>query len=417
MLRKSSLVVLLFSLAVAGYIVAGAVLHNAEARRGDVPYKQFDVYREVLDRINEDYVTDPNLDKVTDGALHGLLDSLDPDSAYLNPQEYQDYKQHVHSGDGGIGVVVSKRSGFASVVDVVPGSPADKAQISRGDLIEQIAGRPVHEMSELQIADLIAGRPGTPIDLTVIHYRKGPDPVKLTLTRVVVPPPRMTAQLLANQIGYVKLPDLDPGRAQQLAAHVRALQGQGAQKLVLDLRDCASGDYTEAERAANDFLDHGVITYLEGQTYPRVTTMAQPQKHMVRLPVAVLVNAGTAGPAEVLTAALLDNARADVVGTRTWGDASLPKVVEVGDGSALLLSVARYFTPDGKPIEEKGVKPNVIQVENPGAMPDDDYPLMGAPATHQDLQLDRAENLLTSGHQPASPAAANSVVVAQPVGG
>lgn len=393
--RKLSLLVLIISLLVAAYVVAGASLNQGqEANTEDVPYRQMNVYQEVLDRINSDYVTTPNLNAATDGALHGLLESLDPDSSYLDPAEYQAYqqaqKQHAR---GSLGLVVSKRFGYAAIVDVAPDSPAAHAGLGRGDFLESVNGQGTRDLSLVAIRSLLAGEPGSNAEVSAVLLHRV-EPKKITMTRMVLPVPPLTEQIYNGNIGYIRVADLNAGRSRQIAGQIRALTAKGAAKFLLDLRDCGQGEYGEAETTANLFLKQGTITYLQGQKYPRQTIAADASKAITQAPVAVLVNAGTYGPAEVVAAALLGDHRGDVVGDRTYGEGSLQKLLPLGDGAAVLLSVARYYSPNGISIQSQGVTPNVPQVEYPGALPQDDLPLEGVPPSGQDLQLEKALSVL-----------------------
>src|SRR5262249_29618024 len=153
-------------------------------------------------------------------------------------------------------------------------------------------------------------------------------------------------------VGYVKVDEFVTGKSQEVAAKIRELQKQGAKKLVLDLRNSAGGDEAEGIATANLFLDHGTITYLQGQKFPRQAFNADPAKDITKLPIAVLVNRGTAGPAEIVASAILENARGDVVGDKTFGDGSVQKLIEMQDGAAVILSVAKYYSPGGKAIQD-----------------------------------------------------------------
>ncbi len=181
--------------------------------------------------------------------------------------------------------------------------------------------------------------------------------------------------MMADGVGYVKVDAFPAGKTEEIAAKIRELQKQGAKKLVLDLRNAASGEESEGIATANLFLDHGTITYLQGQKYPRQAFNADPAKDITKLPVAVLVNRGTAGPAEIVAAAILENARGDVVGDKTFGDGSVQKTIEMRDGAGLILSVAKYYSPSGKAIQDAAVTPNVLIADNSdddGGLPDDD---------------------------------------------
>lgn len=397
MYRKASVVVLFLSLIVAGYLLAGVVM-NRRQTEGDQPYRQMGVFTEVLQHISDDYVTTPNMKSVSDGALHGLLESLDADSSYLNPAEYKAFlAAESRQNPAVLGMVVSKRFGYANVVDVRPGGPAEKAGISRGDFIESIAGQGTRDLSLPEIHGLLSGDPGTQVELSVVRAHRA-EPDKLTLTREVLDPLPLTTKLY-GKIGYIALPDFSAGRSGELANALHTLARQGAAKWIIDVRDDGAGDFTEAEASANLFLDHGMITWLQGQKFPRKNFEAQPGKAVTTDPVVVLINAGTSGPAEVFSAALKDDGRGQLVGDKTYGDAAMQKLIPVGDGSALYLSVARYYTPAGKAVQD-GITPNVQQVRYAGALPDEDFPPEGVPPSQDDLQLNKALQLM-GGQAPA----------------
>jgi carboxyl-terminal processing protease len=364
----SSLAILLFT------IVGGFV--SVRASSNDGAYRQLSVYSEVLSKIRQEYVEEPNIAGVTNGALHGLLESLDANSSYLSADEYKHYKTMKSDGKAEIGAAVSKRSGYAAVVAVVPGGPADKAGVENTDYIESIEGKSTHEMSLAEIRSLLSGEIGSTINVAVVRPRKA-EPQKISITRDIVVIPPVSEKMLADNAGYIQVDALPEGKAQEVAARIRDLQKQGAKKLVLDLRNCASGAESEGVATANLFLDHGTITYLQGQKYPREAFNADPAKDITKLPVAVLVNRGTAGPAEIVAAAILENARGDVVGDKTFGDGSVQKLIEMPDNSALILSVAKYYSPGGKAIQDVAVTPNVLvadAVEDDGGLPDEEQP-------------------------------------------
>jgi carboxyl-terminal processing protease len=332
---------------------------GVRAASGEGAYRQLGVYGEVLQRIRSEYVEEPNITQVTDGALHGLVESLDASSSYLNPSEYRVYKQHKADGKGNIGAVLSKRFGYAAVISVIPGGPAAKAGVEGGDILEAIDGRSSREMSLAEIQNLMPGQVGSNITFSIVRPRRN-EPQKITVTRDVVRAPPVSDRVLESDVGYLKVETLGKGRAQEIASKIRALEAAGAHSLVLDLRGVAEGELSEGVAVANLFLNRGVITYLEGQKYARETFTADPAKAITSLPLVVLVDRGTAGAAEVVAAAVLENARGDVVGARTFGLGSVQKVIEIGDGSALILSVAKYYSPGGKAIQDNAVTPNVL---------------------------------------------------------
>lgn len=362
----SSLAILLFTF-VGGFV-------NVRASSNDGAYRQLSVYSEVLSRIRGDYVEEPNIPGVTEGALHGLLESLDANSSYLSAAEYKRYKAMKPEGKANIGAAVSKRFGYADVVAVIPGGPADKAGIENADILESIEGKSTHDLSLAEIRTMLVGEVGTTVTVSVVRPRKA-EPTKIVITRDMVSIPPVEDRMMADGVGYVKVDAFPAGKTEEIAAKIRELQKQGAKKLVLDLRNAASGEESEGIATANLFLDHGTITYLQGQKYPRQAFNADPAKDITKLPVAVLVNRGTAGPAEIVAAAILENARGDVVGDKTFGDGSVQKTIEMRDGAGLILSVAKYYSPSGKAIQDSAVTPNVLIADNSdddGGLPDDD---------------------------------------------
>ena len=211
-------------------------------------------------------------------------------------------------------------------------------------------------------------------------------------------------RMLADNVGYLKVDAFPAGKGQEIAAKIRGLQKQGARKIVLDLRNSASGEESEGIATANLFLDHGTITYLQGQKYPRQAFNAEAGQCVTHLPVAVLVNRGTAGPAEIVAAAILENARGDVVGDKTFGDGSVQKLIELRDNAgALILSVAKYYSPGGKAIQDAAVTPNVLVADtddDAGGLPDEDQAPANSdeknvkPRNPQDEQLNKALEVL-----------------------
>jgi carboxyl-terminal processing protease len=345
---------------------------GVHASSNDGSYRQLQVYSEVLSRVQSEYVEEPNIPKVTDGALHGLVESLDSNSSYMSAEAYKAYKTRKNEAKGGIGAVISKRFGYADVVAVLPGSPAEKAGIEPTDIFESIEGQSTREMSLPEIRSLIAGTPGSNLNVAVVRARKA-EPQKMVITRDIVTMPPVSDKMMDDQIGYIKVETLIKGKSQEIAAKVKSLEKSGAKKIILDLRNDAEGDESEGVAVANLFLNHGTITYLQGQRFPREAFNADPAKAITTLPVAVLVNKGTAGAAEVVAAAILENARGDVVGDKTFGDGSVQKTLDLPDGGALILSVAKYYSPSGKAIQDVAITPNVLVADvDDATAPDDD---------------------------------------------
>lgn len=372
MSKALKILIVTASLGVILFAVAGGL--GVKASTNDGAYRQLGVYSEVLSRIRSEYVEEPNIQTVTDGSLHGLLESLDANSSYLSPAEYKLYKQRKADGKAEIGAAVSKRFGYAAVIAVVPGGPADKAGLENGDIIEAFEGKSTHDMSLAEINAALSGQPGSNLTFSIVRARRA-EPQKVTVARALITVPQVSDKMLEDGIGYVRPYALTNGRAQEIAARIRSLQKDGAHKFILDLRDCALGEENEGIAVANLFLNHGMIAYLQGQKFAKETFTADPQKDVTDVPLVVVVNRGTAGPAEIVAAAVMENARADVVGDKTFGTGGVQKVIEISDGSALILTVAKYYTPGGKAIQDTAITPNILVADADEAdlvLPDDD---------------------------------------------
>lgn len=378
------------------FVIAGGL--GVRAANNEGAYRQLGVYSEVLSRVRSEYVEEPNVSQVTDGALHGLLEALDANSSYLNPTEYKQFKDHKSEGKAAIGAAISKRFGYGAVISVLPNGPAAKAGVESGDIIEAIDGRSTREMSLAELRSLLNGQQGSNVALTIVRARKA-EPMKVTVTRDTVTFPPVSEKMLEDGIGYLKADSLTKGKAQEIAQDIKRLQHSGAKKLILDLRNSAEGEELEGVAVANLFLNHGTIGYVQGQKYPKETFTADASKTVTSLPLVVLVNRGTAGPAEIVASAILENARGDVVGDKTFGVGSIQKVIEIPDGSALILSVAKYYTPGGKAIQDAAVTPNILVADkdDDAALPDDEdaTPQPQAPkGPQEDEQLRRAVEVL-----------------------
>jgi carboxyl-terminal processing protease len=357
-------IVIILSVVVFAFVAVGYVRGRSSDEKA---FRALTVYSEVLEHIQRDYVDEPNMPAVTNGALHGLLDSLDPQSGYLSPLEYTDYKQKSESGaKAGAGLALTKRFGYISVISTLPDSPAEKAGLHLGDVLEKIAGFTTGQMALEQAQILLTGEPGTTVTLSVIHRGKTePQDVQITLEKLA--PPKLVEDRLEGDIAYLHVAAFDPGETKQIRDRLIQVDHQGAHKLILDLRDCALGSDQEGISTAQLFLSSGTITTLKGQTVDPQVSSADPSKVVWTQPVTVLIGNGTAGPAEIVASAIADNHRGETVGDRTYGTASYQKLIELDDGSALFLTLANYYTPDGKEIPIDGVTPT----DSVPTLPDD----------------------------------------------
>jgi carboxyl-terminal processing protease len=348
------------STSLAALLLAGAVIGKSASPDG--PYHHLAVYTEVLSRIKSEYVEEPDMKSVTLGALNGLLESVDPFASYLNADQYQEYLKKKDSFKGDVGLTLSKRAGYIGVVSSLPGAPGALAGVAAGDLIETIKGVATRDMPLAYAEMILRGELGSTVEISIFKSRR-PDPQKVVLTRAAVAYPAVKSEMMADQIGYVRPETLIPGKVKEVATAVSGLQQQGAKRIVLDLRNCAMGDPKEGIALADLFLDQGLVSYLQGQKVPREDFKADPAKAISKLPLQVIVNRGTAGAAEIASAALLDDKRAQLVGEHTYGDAALRRAVTMDDGGAIILSVAKYYSPAGKAIQDVGVTPQTLLAE------------------------------------------------------
>ena len=404
MLKISKITLLAVSVALVLTIFLGVNSSgvSAASSQDDGAYRQINVYSEVLRHIQTDYVEEPNIGNVTNGALRGLLESLDADSSYLTPGDYKVYKAG-RAGKAQVGINVSKRFGYATVVSVVPGSPADRSNLNDGDIIEAIGAQDTRDLSLAMIQLLLDGQPGTELTLSVVRPRKAA-PEKVVMTRAMTSLPPVAETMYENStILYLKPGALDHEHVQQIEAKLKGMSKAGNKKILLDLRNVAAGGMPEATRLANFFLASGTIATLEGQKVQKQTFTAEAGKVLnATAPLVVLVNRGTAGPGELVAAALADNKRAELVGEKTFGEGAQQKTFELPDGAALILSIAKYGSPSGKKIQDEGVTPSVLVASSrdEAAAQEDETPTTptttpaAKPSVSVDEQLTKALDLL-----------------------
>jgi carboxyl-terminal processing protease len=328
------------------------LLHNEELHRPAQANSE-----SVLSVIRENFA-EPNVPLSADGNLREQLESVDVNSTYMNPAQYKDYKGHSAGAKGGIGAAILKSSGTATVISVIRGSPADKAGVQSFDTFVAIDGKNTRELSVLEIRNMLAGVPGSTVTISLLREGQS-TPEKTIVGRELISMPPVTGDMVAYGIGHIHVEALPSGKTQEIAAKIKSLESEGAQKLILDLRNCADGEVSEGIATANLFLDHGAIAYLQGQKFSRMAFNADASKTLTSLPLVVLVNKGTFGPAEIVAAAIKENARGAVVGDTTSGGAgSIEKQINFPDSSVLILTVAKYYSPLGGAIYG-GVIPNI----------------------------------------------------------
>ncbi len=348
-----------FSISVAIFCYAG-LGHVLGRTPDDKAYKSLTVYGEVLQKIQQDYVDDPNMRTVTAGSLHGLMESLDAQSSYLTPREYEEYKRKLQNpGTGETGLTLSKRYGYVIVLSVLPDSPGTKAGIRSGDIFESVGGFTTRDMSVGQALNLLNGQPGAGVKVSVIRRGKA-TPEDIDLVREKLNTPKIIVQKADPDILVLRFPSLEAGRTDEVRNRLLDADKQGIRKVILDLRECGRGPVSEAISMARLFVPSGMLTTLRGQTVSTQVFSAEPKQVVWKGPVSVLIDVTTSGAAEILASAIVANHRGDVVGERSFGLASEQKLITLDDGSALILTVANYYNPGGKSILEEGVTPTEV---------------------------------------------------------
>jgi carboxyl-terminal processing protease len=350
---RSRLLVALLSTALIGYVALGSLLGRV---LGDTSYGQLAIFNEVVRLVLEAYVEPVNLDRAMAGARLGLGDALDGDSGYLDPEEFRLYQQPPHEMDADIGAVLTRRFTFLMVVAARAGSPAEKAGLRTGDILKSIDARHSRNLQAATGQRLLRGAPGSVVKLGIL--RAGQDPFEVSVVRERIVPASPSARVLESGTGYLKIPEFTPKVADEVRGEVETLKRGGAVRLVLDLRDAAFGPPAEGTKVAELFVKGGVVAKLAGSKVAEQVLNADPARSVWDGPMAVLVDTGSAGAAEIVAAALLDTGRASLVGERTFGRAGIQKAVPLPEGG-LVLTVARYSSPKGTLIHGRGVEPTV----------------------------------------------------------
>lgn len=366
-------------------LLFGAV--KGRSASNDQPYRHLAVFSEVLSKIKSDYVEEPDLKGVTAGALNGLLEAVDPFGSYLSADQFKQYQKNKDSLKGDVGLILARRAGYVSIVSVMPGSSAAKNNLSTGDVIEAINGVATRDMPLAYAQMLLRGEPGSAIEVTVLRLRN-PEPAKISLARAAAKYPDVALKNLENGIFQIQTYSVDSAHVDQVAAKVKEAEKQGAKKLILDLRNCANGEAADGIRLANLFIESGTIGSLRGQKMAKQDFAADAKLRVTKLPMAVITNRGTAGASEIAASALADAKRAETVGERSYGYAGVQKTVTLDDGSALILTVAKYYAASGKAISETGVVPTHAVLDNSDISDDDDD---DAPTVPQQQQQNKPQ--------------------------
>ena len=363
---KGKLAILLLSALVVGYGLVGGSMDRVSAR--DASYQELSLFMAVVSRVQDDYVEKPEMKDALLGALHGIVEAVDPYSSYVPQESYQAYQAQTEASPG---IYVSKRYGYAYVVSVGRGSPAEREGVRTGDLIESIDARKTTQMSRWEAQYMLHGAAGTEVKIRLIRGGRRP-PTEIRLVREAHVPEKVKAEIVETGLGWLRVPSLRAGSAKQVRKGLRMLRAADVKGILLDVRGVAEGEVAEAIEIAGFLLPKGseVLTVTDRQERSVVrTTTAEPL--LADVPAVVLADGGTSGAAEVLTAALKDHKVATVVGLKTDGRGSGQELFQLGDGSVLYLATKLYYRPSGSAIQKKKVRDSGISPDV--RAPDEDF--------------------------------------------
>jgi carboxyl-terminal processing protease len=379
MSSRTRLIVMTISAPVIAFAIVGGFLGKVMAREDT--YQHLKIFDDVVGLVSSNYVEEADMDKVMRGAMHGLADGLDPDSAYLTP----DQVRHVESGaappPAGVGLELTRQY-YLRVIAARDNSPAAKAGLRTGDYIRMINDTPTREMSVWEGMHALRGATGSKVKLTVIRGNAA-DPHVVELTREPEPSDSVSGRIAGPGVGYIRVAAID----RETAAHVKStaadVMKNGATKLIVDVRRTSNGSPEDGLAIARLFVPNGTLAFRESKGGAREAIAASAGDATITAPVVVLIDTGTSAAAELFASALVGNRRADLIGEHTIGRAAQQKLIKLPDGSGLWLSTLRYLTPSGAPLHEKGLEPTV-PVDEP------DVTEFGAPPPANDPILDKA---------------------------
>jgi len=380
---RGRVLVLAVSMTLVAFAVIGGFMSKAIARQESYQYLR--TFEDVVSLILNNYVEEVNIDKVMHGAMHGLADGLDPDSAYLDAGQVKVFEKGDLGGPGQTGIELTRQY-YLRVIAARDGSPAAKAGLMPGDYIRAIDGQSTRDTSVYEGQRLLRGKPGTKVHLTVLRGNAA-EPHEIDLVREELPALAVRSRIAAPGVGYLRIAEFGKGTIDQIKSEVSSVTKAGAKNLVVDLRGTAFGDADTGFAAARLFVKTGTLGFRQDRGKDKEAIASAAGDGSIALPVMLLTDNGTSNAAETFAAALWGNKRATLIGERTLGRAARQKLVRLPDGSALMLTHLLYLAPGGGAIHEKGLTPDVA-VEQP----DVDF---GQPAPPKDATLDKAIEQLT----------------------
>jgi carboxyl-terminal processing protease len=363
MLRQRKLLTLFFGVVLGISIsIGGSALAEREAASdvNPIPFEGLKTFSEVYGRIRQDYVEPVTDNKLLEDAIRGMLTGLDPHSAYLDQEQYNELKVGTTGQFGGLGIEVGMENGFVKVISPIDDTPAQKAGIKAGDLIIRLDDKPVKGMSLNDAVKIMRGEPGSEIVLTVV--REGVEqPLKIKIVRDVIKVKSVKSRLLEDGYGYVRITSFQSKTGDNVNEAIGELRKNGDLKgLVLDLRNNPGGVLNAAVAVSDAFLEEGLIVYTDGRVEDaKMRFSATPNDILRGAPIVVLINAGSASASEIVAGALQDHKRAIIMGEKTFGKGSVQTILPTSNGGAVKLTTARYYTPSGRSIQAEGITPDV----------------------------------------------------------
>lgn len=362
MVKQKSLMLVAFG-AGLGALLASAGSALAERDAGDlngIPFEGLKTFSEVYGRIRQDYVEPVPDTKLLEDAIRGMLSGLDPHSAYLDQEQYNELKVGTTGQFGGLGIEVGMENGFVKVIAPIDDTPAQRAGIKAGDLVIRLDDKPVKGMTLNDAVKMMRGEPGSEIVLTVV--REGVEqPLKFKLIRDVIKVQSVKKRMLEDGYGYLRITSFQSKTGDNVTEAVNEMKKSGDLKgLVLDLRNNPGGVLNAAVSVSDAFLDSGLVVYTDGRIEDaKMKFNATPGDLLKGAPIVVLINAGSASASEIVAGALQDHKRAIIMGEKTFGKGSVQTILPTSNGGAVKLTTARYYTPSGRSIQAEGITPDV----------------------------------------------------------
>ena len=336
---------------------------ESNANQTDNLYKKLDLFSDVLETLNNEYVDQVDENKVLDAAINGMLQSLDPYSSYMSPENFRNMNAETKGEFGGLGIEITMQAGLVKVISPIEGTPADKAGIKAGDFIIRINDTQVKGLNLFEAVSMMRGKVGTKINL-VIRRENIDDELKFTLTRGIIKIREVSAEVKLNSIGYIRLRAFNQKSHNQLKEKIKSFKSKRLNGYILDLRNNPGGLLSQAIKISDMFLDSGEIVSTRGRDKTDIKIFNAKKGDIIDgLPLIVLINKGSASASEIVSGALKDHKRAIILGETSFGKGSVQSIIPLTNRGALRLTTAKYYLPSGSSISEVGVSPDITVKE------------------------------------------------------